>query len=136
MTKATDLKRLLWAGPLTVILSLLAVFAVRVAAFAGLDLSPDYPPLTWQGLTFFTTVLVAVAVLVYAAVIWLSATPVRTYRRIALAALVLSFIPDILLVVIPDQAVQTSWTEAIVLMVTHVAAWAPVRYFLVRSIAD
>jgi hypothetical protein len=123
-----DARKLLWAGPLTVVLSLAAVFAVRVAAFAVLDLSPEYPPLTWFGLTLFTTVLVALAVLVFALVIWKAATPIRTYRRIAVVALVLSCIPDLFL---PGQDFPgATWTAAIVLMVMHVAAWAPVHVFL------
>lgn len=124
-----DLKRLLWAGPVTIVLSLLSVFAVRVVAFALLDLSAEYPPLTWTGLTLFTTVLVFLGVVVFALVSWKAARPIRTYRRTALVALVLSCIPDLFL---PGQegVPGATWTAAIVLMVMHVAAWAPVRYFL------
>jgi hypothetical protein len=119
--------RLLWVGPLTVIASLLTVFAVRVAAFATLDLSPEYPPLTPVGLIFVTTLLMTLAVLVFAIVIWISATPIRTYRGIALIVLVLSCIPDLFL---PGQMPGATWTAAIVLMVMHVAAWIPVRLVL------
>jgi hypothetical protein len=120
--------KLLWVGPLTVVLSLAAVFAVRVVAFATLDLNPEYPPLTPIGLTMFTTVLVAMAVLVFAVVIWKATTPIRTYRRIAVVALVLSCVPDLFL---PGQPFPgATWTAAIVLMVMHVAAWLPVQYVL------
>jgi hypothetical protein len=120
--------KLLWVGPLTVLLSLAAVFAVRVAAFATLDLNPEYPPLTPLGLTMFTTVLVAMAVLVFAVVIWKAKTPIRTYRLIAVVALVLSCIPDLFL---PGQDFPgATWTAAIVLMVMHVAAWLPVQFVL------
>lgn len=123
-----DIRKLLWVGPLTVVASLLAVFAVRVVAFATLDLSPEYPPLTPFGLTLFTTVLVLLGVVVFALVIWKAATPVRTYRRIALVALVLSCIPDLFL---PGQDFPgATWTAAIVLMVMHVAAWLPVQLIL------
>jgi hypothetical protein len=120
--------KLLWVGPLTVLLSLAAVFAVRVVTFATLDLNPEYPPLTTVGLTIFTTVLVTMAVLVFAVVVWKATTPIRTYRRIAVVALVLSFIPDLFL---PGQDFPgATWTAAIVLMVMHVAAWLPVHYVL------
>ena len=120
--------KLLWVGPLTVLLSLAAVFATQVAAFALVTLDPTYPPLTPQGLIFFTTALVTLAVLVFAVVVWKAATPIRTYRRIAVVALVLSFIPDLFL---PGQDIPgATWTAAIVLMVMHVAAWLPVRYVL------
>ena len=123
-----DGSKLLWVGPLTVVLSLAAVFAVRVVAFAMLDLNPEYPPLTPFGLTLFTTVLVTLAVLVFAVVIWKAKTPIRTYRLIAVVALVLSCIPDLFL---PGQPLPgATWTAAIVLMVMHVAAWLPVQYVL------
>jgi hypothetical protein len=66
---------------------------------------------------------------VFAIVIKTSPRPIRTYRRIALVALVLSFIPDLFL---PGQEGQpgATWAAAIVLMVMHVAAWVPVRLIL------
>ena len=114
-----ELRRLLWVGPLTVVAANAAVLAVRVIAFATLDLSHEFPPLTWSGLIVFTTVLVTFGVLVFAWVARTAASPVRMYRRIALAALVVSFIPDLLL---PGQPGVT-WRAVIVLMVMHVAAW-------------
>lgn len=127
MTLLVDRRRLWWVGPLTVVASLVAVFAVRVVAFATLDLSAGYPPLTWQGLTIFTTFLVTVGVLVFVFVARSSATPIRTYRRIALVALVLSMIPDLFL---PGADPGGTWPAAIVLMVMHVAAWLPTRFIL------
>lgn len=124
---AVDGWRLVWVGPLTVVASLLAVFAVRVVAFATLDLSAEYPPLTPFGLIFVTTLLMTIAILVFALVIWLSARPIRTYRRIALVALVLSCIPDLSL---PGDMPGATWSAAIVLMVMHVAAWVPVQLIL------
>lgn len=124
-----DLRHLLWLGPVTVAASLLAVFLVQVIAFALLDLDPTYPPLTWQGLTMFTVFFVTMGVLVFVAVAWKARTPIRTYRRIALVALVLSFVPDFFL---PGQegVAGATWTAAIVLMVMHVAAWLPVQFVL------
>ena len=121
--------RLLWVGPLTVIISLAAVLIVRIAAFASVELNGDYPPLTPTGITIFTTFFVSLAVLVFAIVIKVSPTPITTYRRIALVALVLSFIPDLFL---PGQEGQpgATWAAAIVLMIMHVAAWVPVRLIL------
>lgn len=122
-----DIWRLAWVGPLTVVASVLAVLALRVVAFALLDLAADYPPLTPFGLTLFTVVLVTLGVLVFAVVIRMSARPIRTYRRIAVVALVLSFIPDFFL---PGQGPGATWTAAVVLMVAHVAAWLPVQFML------
>lgn len=122
-----DARRLWWAGPLTVVAANLAVLAVREVAFALLDLSPEYPPLTYFGLILFTTVLVSVGALMFVVVVRTASTPIRTYRRIALVALVLSMVPDLFL---PGQGPGATWTAAIVLMVLHVAAWLPVRLIL------
>jgi hypothetical protein len=122
-----DARRLWWAGPLTVVAANLAVLAVRAVAFALLDLSPEYPPLTYFGLILFTTVLVSVGVLVFVVVVHRSKTPIPTYRRIALVVLLISFVPDLFL---PGAGPGATWTAAISLMVTHVAAWLPVMLIL------
>jgi hypothetical protein len=122
-----DPRRLWWAGPLTVVASIAAVFLVRVIAFAIVDLSAEYPPLTPFGLLLFTSVLVTAAVLVFVVVARKSPTPIRTYRRIALVALVLSCVPDLFL---PGTDPGATWPAAIVLMVMHVAAWLPTVFVL------
>lgn len=71
--------------------------------------------------------LVSAGVLVFVVVVRTSATPIRTYRRIALVALVLSCIPDLFL---PGTDPGATWTAAVVLIVMHVAAWLPVRFIL------
>jgi hypothetical protein len=115
-------RALWWAGPLTVAVAVLLVLATQVVAFALLDLPAAFPPLTWQGLIFFTVVGVGLGVLVFLGVVMMSATPIRTYRRIALVVLALSMIPDLWL---PGNVPGATWPAAIVLMVAHVAAWAP-----------
>ncbi|HEY6508913.1 MAG TPA: hypothetical protein VIY56_12925, partial [Vicinamibacterales bacterium] len=45
-----------WVGPLTVAVAVLLVLATQRVAFALLDLPAGFPPLTWNGLTFFTVV--------------------------------------------------------------------------------
>ena len=120
-------RALWWAGPLTVAMAVLLVLATQRVAFALLDLPREFPPLTAQGLVFFTVVGVGLGVLVFVAVAMLSATPIRIYRRIALVALALSMIPDAWL---PGNVPGATWPAAIVLMVTHVAAWAPTVFLL------
>jgi hypothetical protein len=120
-------RALWWAGPLTVVVAVLLVIATREAAFALLDLPAGFPPLTWQGLIFFTVVGVGLGVLVFAVVAMFSSTPIRTYRKIALVALALSMLPDAWL---PGNVPGATWPVAIVLMVTHVAAWAPTVFLL------
>ena len=111
-----------WAGPLTVVVSVLLVFATRATAFAVTDLPTAFPPLTYGGLAFFTVLLVGLGVLVFVGCAMWSARPIPLYRRIALAALALSMIPDMFL---PGTTPGATWKVAIVLMIAHVAAWLP-----------
>jgi hypothetical protein len=120
-------RALWWAGPLTVAVAVLLVIATREVAFRLLDLPAGFPPLTWQGLIFFTVVGVGLGVLVFAVVAMFSSTPIRTYRKIALVVLVLSMLPDAWL---PGNVPGATWPAAIVLMVTHIAAWAPTVFLL------
>ena len=120
-------RALWWAGPLTVAVAVLLVNATREVAVRLLDLPAGFPPLTWQGLIFFTVVGVGLGVLVFAVVAMFSSTPIRTYRKIALVVLVLSMLPDAWL---PGNVPGATWPAAIVLMVTHVAAWAPTVFLL------
>ena len=115
-------------------MAVLLVLATQRVAFVLLDLPAGFPPLTWSGLTFFTVVGVGLGVLVFAVVARLSSTPIPTYRKIALVVLALSMLPDAWL---PGNVPGATWPAAIVLMVTHVAAWAPTVFILtnVRSIA-
>ncbi len=122
-----DLRRLWWVGPLTVLASVVAVLCVRVVAFATLELSAEFPPLSWSGPIIFTTVLVSMGVMVFVMVARMSPTAIRTYRRIALVALLLSFVPDFFL---PGSAPGATWPAAVVLMVMHVAAWLPTVFLL------
>jgi hypothetical protein len=122
-----DQHRLWWAGPLTVVVAVLLVFATRAVAFALFDLPADFPPLTYGGLAFFTVMLVGLGVLVFVGCAMWSARPIVLYRRIALVALALSMIPDALL---PGNVPGATWPAAIVLMGAHVAAWAPTGFIL------
>ena len=120
-------RALWWAGPLTVAVSVLLVFATRAVAFALVDLPADFPPLTYGGLAFFTVLLVGLGVLVFVGCVMWSARPIPLYRTIALVALGLSMIPDALL---PGNVPGATWPAAIVLMVAHVAAWLPTVFIL------
>ena len=120
-------RALWWAGPLTVAVAVLLVLATQRVAFALLDLPAGFPPLTAQGLVFFTVVGVGLGVLVFAAVARFSSTPIPTYRKLALVVLALSMLPDAWL---PGNVPGATWPAAIVLMVTHVAAWAPTVFIL------
>ena len=122
-----DTQKLWWAGPLTVVGAVLLVFATRAVSFALVDLPAGFPPLTYGGLAFFTVMLVGLGVLVFVGCAMWSARPIPLYRKIALAVLAVSMIPDALL---PGNVPGATWPAAFVLMLAHVAAWLPTVFIL------
>jgi hypothetical protein len=133
--------RLLWGGPLTVLASTAAVVLVQrlaVAVFtrpAGLEptgrnlvqielLSHSNEP------AVFTAVLVSTAVVVFAVVCREAVNPFRTYRRIALVVLLVSFVPD----VVAAGWALFGWPLATLYMVMHVVAWAVCVTMLTRVV--
>jgi hypothetical protein len=118
--REVDPRRLAWVGPLTIVSSIGAVLAVRSVALRVVSRPPRFAPLGVGPPIIDTAVLAAAAVLVFAVVAGTSANPCRLYRRIAFAALVASFIPDVLL---PGRWPGATWAIAAALMTMHVAAW-------------
>jgi hypothetical protein len=119
---ALDRRRILWAGPLTVVAAIAAVQVVRAAALATLPLPPEgFQPFGWFFPIFDTVVLVTAAVIVFAVVAGFASTPVRTYGRIAFVALLLSMIPDVLMH--SRRPNLFTWPRTSALMLMHVAAW-------------
>jgi uncharacterized protein DUF6069 len=119
---AIDRRRILWAGPLTIAAAVAAVQVVRAAALATLSLPPEgFQPFGGFFPVFDTLVLVSAAVIVFTVVAGFAKTPVRTYGRIALVALVLSMIPDLLMHA--RRPNLFTWPRTSVLMIMHVVAW-------------
>lgn len=118
-----DLKRLLWAGPLVVVAAIAAnvVFGLIVTRLFGI--SPDFPALSSGALAVFTAVLVTAAVIVFALVARFARRPITTYRKIALGALLLSFLPDFAMPFLPGP-VPIGILEIVLLMITHLIAAA------------
>src|ERR1051325_570044 len=83
-------ERLLWAGPLTVLTSIAAVLLVRLAVIHIPGARADATPLGLIAPTIDTAILVSIAVLVFAGLSASSDHPVRTFRRVAFGALLVS----------------------------------------------
>ena len=117
---SVQLKKLWWAGPLTVFAALVGVLIVRAVALA--ILTPPYAPgLTMIALPIVLTLVFCFGgILVFALVGRFSKNPIRTYTIIASIFLVISFLPDIAVVSAPMPG--AGWPYSITLMVMHVVA--------------
>ena len=125
-----QIKKLWWAGPLTVLSAIVGVLIVRTVARAILP--PPYAP----GLAMvmlpigLTLVLCTGGVLVFALVGRFAKKPIRTYLIIASLFLVISFLPDIAAVSAPMPG--AGWPYSITLMIMHVVAGFMTVFMLVK----
>ena len=124
-----DLRRLYWVGPATVGAAVAVVWLLQIAATAILN-PPERSLLRSAEPAAFTAVLVAIAVVVFAIVGSEASNPVRTYSRIAFAALVLSCLPDVALGF--GLLGLGGWSLAVVFILMHIAAWAVTVAMLTR----
>jgi hypothetical protein len=127
------LMRLLWVGPLTVLVSIVAVLIVRIVAVALLHPPPEFTPLGWDSPIVLTAVFVTSAALVFVLVARLASNAIRTFRIIAAVVLLLSFLPDI--AVGRSQTPGATWPDALALMAMHIAAWAVCVSMLTKLVA-
>jgi uncharacterized protein DUF6069 len=118
-----SLLRLLWVGLLAIMGAAVANVLVGMVAVALLGVSPGFLPLQVGPVVSFTVVGVLGAVAVFALVARFSRRPVRLFRRIAFAVLVISLVPDLLLLS-ASPFPGTTVVAVATLMVMHVVAWA------------
>ena len=132
-TSSIQLKKLWWVGPLTVLSAILGVLMVRVIALA--ILTPPYAPgLAMIALPIvLTLVLCTGAVFVYALVGRFAKKPIRTYLIIAVAFLLVSFLPDLAAISAPFPG--AGWPYSITLMLMHVVAGFITVYMLIKLTA-
>jgi hypothetical protein len=88
--------RLLWVGPLTVVVALLVNLAIKTLLQA---IDPSLAEMGQLGrpLIILTLEGAILAVLVFALMVWLVPHPIRWFRFVGVIALLLSLIPDLLL---------------------------------------
>lgn len=120
-----------------------AVLAI-VAAIAGnvvvwwlattlFDIPDAFPPLAGPGpAVIFTLVGMIGAVIAWRIILGFSSTPDRTFRRTAVVVLLLSFVPDLLLLTegAAEAVPGVTISGVLTLMVMHVVAAAAAVYFL------
>ena len=129
VAREVNFRRLLWVGPATVAVAVLAVLIVQKIS---LTLLGPVPPFSRAVLNSnepaeVTIVLVSAAVLAFAAVGHVSATPVLTFNRLALLVLLASFVPNVAMALS-----GAGWSPMIALMVMPVVAWAVTVTMLTR----
>jgi hypothetical protein len=88
--------RLLWVGPLTVVVALVVNLIIKTLLQA---LNPSLAEMGQLGrpLIILTVEGAILAVLVFALMVWLVPHPIRWFRIVAVIALLISLIPDLLL---------------------------------------
>src|SRR5829696_9590760 len=93
---AAAFPRLLWVGPLTVVVALLVNLVIKTLLQA---LDPSLVEMGQLGrpLVILTLEGAILAVLVFALMVWLVPHPIRWFRIVGVIALVISLIPDLLL---------------------------------------
>jgi len=110
-----------WAGPLTLFISVAAVLLIVVLAVTILNPDAKFMPLTKETATFDTVFLGACAVFAFFCMGRYSLEPIREYRSLAWKVLLVSFIPDIALATM--HWFGGGWPEAFALMTMHIAVW-------------
>lgn len=121
-TRPPLLRRLIWVGPLTVVMSIAAVLLVWVMTVALLHPEPKFLPLALLPPIFDTAFLVTWAVLVFAGFVRFTSNPIRKFKITAAIVLLLSFLPDLALG--RSHLFGATWPYVYALMSMHVAAWA------------
>ncbi|MDQ4126614.1 MAG: DUF6069 family protein [Actinomycetota bacterium] len=114
--------RLLRMGLLAVLAAVLVSLVIRAVAVAVFGLSGFFP-LAVGPTVAFTVGGVFGAVVVFAFVARFARDPVRLFGRVASAVLLLSLIPDVLLLV-SGSTLGTTFAGVLTLRSEHVATWA------------
>jgi hypothetical protein len=89
-------RRLLWVGPLTVVVALVVNLIIKTLVQA-LDPSLTEMGQLGRSLIILTLEGAILAVIVFALMVWLVPHPIRWFRIVAVIALLISVIPDLLL---------------------------------------
>ncbi|HNP71747.1 MAG TPA: DUF6069 family protein [Kouleothrix sp.] len=121
------LGKLAWAGPLAIAAAVVANLVVRVIAVALLNPAPEVIALGWGPPIIFTFAGVLGAVIVFALIgRFARRQPIALFRRVALVALIVSLIPNTLILFNPQAAPFPGATAGVVLALSlmHVLAWA------------
>ncbi len=93
-----------WVGPLAIVAAIVANLVARGIVLALVDVPAEFPPLQSPTIVFFTTIGVGLGALVFALIGRRAKRPIRTFRIVALVALVVSILPNLSLMANPAGA--------------------------------
>lgn len=113
--------RLLWVGPLTILVAVIANVLIQQIAGVVLQPDPGFIPLTLMPPIMFTIIGVLGAVIVFALFGRFARRPIRLFQQIALGVLLVSLIPDVALL-IANALPGTTIGAVGALMLMHLAA--------------
>ncbi len=131
ITPEINLRRLLWAGPVTVASAVIAVVVFQriclavlppVSKFSESILHSNEPALV-------TAILVGGAVIIFPMFVEMARNPARTFRRMSTGVVLISCIPNLVAAFSRDAGVE--W-GMLALMGMHVVAWAVTVPMLTR----
>lgn len=125
--RKVSFSRALLAGGLTIVASVVANLLVRWIGMLVLPVDPSFMPLaSWQPTVIFTTMFLVLATIVFLVINAFAANPPRVFNIVAFAALLLSLIPDLMLLINPSAMPMGTPTPGavLILMVQHVVAYA------------
>ncbi|HYP40547.1 MAG TPA: DUF6069 family protein [Chloroflexia bacterium] len=119
-----DIRRLLWVGPLAMIVPAIANVIVREVAVAVGAVPANLEILQWPGIIGSTMIQVLLGVIVFAVIARFSRRPIWLFRVVAVVALLLSFSSPLMaaagLTPIPGLSINAS--TVVSMMVMHVVA--------------
>jgi len=104
LTRNISLSAILRAGVAAIVAAVVANLIALVVLRAVLDLPTDFPPLQFGPIAIFTAIGVALGVVVFAIISRVARQPVRTFWIVAMVALLVSLVPNVLLMLNPAAA--------------------------------
>ena len=127
--------RLAGVGALAVVLAVVVNVVIRTVAVSLLGIGEGFLPLGVGPTVFFTVAGMVGAVVVFGLMLRFAGRPVWLFRRVALVVLLVSLVPDVLMLFsgsVPGTTVAGVFT----LMVEHVASWAVAVGVLTGSLRE
>jgi hypothetical protein len=118
--------RALMAGAIAIVASIVANLIIRWVGMLILPVDPSFMPLaTWQPTVIFTTMFLVVATIVFLVINAFAANPPRVFNIVAFVALLLSLVPDFMLLVNPGALPMGTPTlgAVIILIAMHVVGY-------------